>query len=680
MRRLRIARGSGSSREPLAAFSNSCAGIVIHLIYFSLVYEDELPDDIGHPHENAEILAEKLANFDYSEDDDQEAMGGEAEETEDLPALPGGAGEEEQGSSMTSADPQEDDGSSGSAAQGLSVLMSSGQPYVGVISGGEGARSFRRSSSGGNFNVDFSGEERSSQNGQSSRSGSILKRSDTATSGLSQVTDDSLDASGSISARSAKSSTLRRNSGGGGAGGKVATRRKKKDKGKLDLFEQVMENGKGLVYDPSVGQFRERRGIRRRTSISPADLANLHGVNDHFHYVKFMKREKEAMTYKMNLLMKEANEGESHAMTNEEMEKKMLKGRSVLASNLYKECALCEKVYRPWNLPGIVPFKSVADWRMKHGAGFPKKDRRWAQSRIYEPVQLCLFCTQFFDADFSDFVEYHLGSTDIVDPALEIEDLSGKKNELDAKVTKSLQEYSQKGIVKQDFVRPGSAFLQEMELDALRDKRYLPKLMSNMGCDLARAVLPENVPTKLFQPTTKHGGLGSSHMAKKKVGRKGGGKPGMSQSGPVKLESITQGGRKVSRRELLLESLKQNETESLSPKSRMTRMHFEKSELKLRQSGINLKVGSHLKRKKKKRGSLKPATLPGINSHKKLESLMAEDSSEDGDAERLRKENVGPNLHPKMSGRGMDKRRKKKKSSEESVYRMSMKKASTVYV
>ena len=111
---------------------------------------------------------------------------------------------------------------------------------------------------------------------------------------------------------------------------------KKKDLGQLDLFERVMENGKGLVYDPSVGQFRDRKGLSRRTSISPADMANLHGVNDHFHYVKFMKREKDAMTFKMGLLMKE-EEGLGHQeMTNEEKEKEMLKGSSVLSSKMHQ--------------------------------------------------------------------------------------------------------------------------------------------------------------------------------------------------------------------------------------------------------------------------------------------------------------------------------------------------------
>ena len=375
----------------------------------------------------------------------------------------------------------------------------------------------------------------------------------------------------------------------------------------------------------------------------------MHGIKQDFHYVRFMKREKEAMTFKLGVLMKEQEEGMATEMTNEQRTKEMMKGSSVLASNLFKDCALCEKTYRPWNLPGKIPFKAIVEWRKNHAQPFgfdnagkveiqvdkvclakvdgkwvsgmvdgesrnsggsgkswdvrldssgeiveveralikmKVADRRLAQFRIYEPVPLCLFCTQFFDTDFSDYVEYHLGSTDIRDPALEIEDNSGTKNELNPDVTKKLQDYAVNHIIQSDYIRPTSAFMQEMEMDALRDKkyvrpseasahahapasqqpspcslsvalcglpracpgkstvhvvlhcagsfthitpypprfarRYLPKLMSSMGCELARAVRPENQKKTLFTPTTQHAGLGSG-MRNKKKGRGGDG-------------------------------------------------------------------------------------------------------------------------------------------------------------
>jgi len=228
-----------------------------------------------------------------------------------------------------------------------------------------------------------------------------------------------------------------------------------------------MQSGKKLVYDPSVGQFLDKKSAAK----------NCHGVAEDFHYVQFMKRERDAMQYKLNVLMKEQTEGEKHIVTNEEQEKEALKGSSVLAANLYKDCALCEMTYRPWNLPGKVPFKAVAAWKKNRGVPVPINDRRLQKSRLYEPVPLCLFCTQFFDKDFSDYVNYHLGTTEIRDKTLLLEDNTGRHNELDPSVTKKLQHYTNTGTLQTDFIRPGSAFIQEMEMDALRDKRYLPKLM-----------------------------------------------------------------------------------------------------------------------------------------------------------------------------------------------------------
>ena len=82
-----------------------------------------------------------------------------------------------------------------------------------------------------------------------------------------------------------------------------------------DLFERVMQSGKKLVYDPSVGQFLDKKAAAR------AKTNGLHGNDEDFHYVKFMKRERNAMQYKLNVLMKEQTEGAQHELTNEEQEK-----------------------------------------------------------------------------------------------------------------------------------------------------------------------------------------------------------------------------------------------------------------------------------------------------------------------------------------------------------------------
>ena len=117
-----------------------------------------------------------------------------------------------------------------------------------------------------------------------------------------------------------------------------------------------MENGKGLVYDPNVGQYIDRRGVVKEKNNMPEEqYDSMHGVKEEFHYVRFMKREKEAMTYKLGMLMKEQEEGEKHIVTNEQKEKEMLKGSAVLASNLYKDCALCEQVRAVFTSTGLAP-------------------------------------------------------------------------------------------------------------------------------------------------------------------------------------------------------------------------------------------------------------------------------------------------------------------------------------
>jgi len=617
-------REIGATQEIRDEIVDKCS-IVLRVDY-------PLPPEIAEEHESAEILAEKIAHFDYSDASAEEDEVGSVVDVDSVAST----------SEMVDRD--------------LDALDESGA-FVGIVTGGE-------SEIMSQVGFNESGLPRSA----GSAGKLIGSRTNTAASFASIMTEeDSMD---SVHPNSHHKRHRHRHHHH-----HQKKKRKKKDRGKLDLFEQVMENGKGLVYDPSIGQFSDRKGITRRKSLSPEQIKNLHGVNDHFNYVKFMKREKDAMTMKMGFLLKEAEEkahhhGHSGNLTNEEMAKKIMSQGSVLESSLIKKCALCEVERAPWNLPGRVPFKAVADWRRGRGAAFPKNDRRLAQSRMYEPVQLCLFCTQFFTADFSDYVEYHLGSTGIKDKALEVEDTSGRKNELNPDITRSLQDYSERKVVKQDFIRPSSAFLQEMELDALRDKKYLPKLMSNMGVSLARAVLPENAPKQLFVPTTQHGGLGSSLRRKKRAN----GRSGMSKSGPLKLKSLWHGGKNVSRRELLVGQLQESQ-EALSPlsKSANLRNAFENSEKNLRQSGINLAVKPNLKRggrkKRKKGNSSQPA-----NTHSKLEAILADD-----DEPETQRENVRPNNN-RRAGRGEGGRRREKPPPQVSAYKQSMKKASSVYV
>ena len=187
---------------------------------------------------------------------------------------------------------------------------------------------------------------------------------------------------------------------------------------------------------------------------------------------------------------------------------------------------------------------------------------------------MCLFCTQFFDEDFSNYVNYHLGTTEIADRTLQLEDQSGKLNELDPSITRRLHNYSVTKTLNADFLRPTSAFIQEMEIDALRDKKYLPKLMSNMGCTLARTSRSDYVDVtkvQLFSPQTKHGrerpskilnsnsrieASDNSDNPNKKSTEKI--SPTKKRGNSFKVKPLYKAGRKLSRREFLADQMNAN--------------------------------------------------------------------------------------------------------------------------
>ena len=76
-----------------------------------------------------------------------------------------------------------------------------------------------------------------------------------------------------------------------------------------------------------------------------------------------------------------------------------------------RPCALCEKSFKLTNLPGVATFRALADWRAARGAPYDARDRRFHVARLYTQQRLCLFCTQFFDKTYSDYVQYHRNAT-----------------------------------------------------------------------------------------------------------------------------------------------------------------------------------------------------------------------------------------------------------------------------
>lgn len=86
-------------------------------------------------------------------------------------------------------------------------------------------------------------------------------------------------------------------------------------------------------------------------------------------------------------------------------------------------CGCCERPFRNRALLGIATFHAIAEWRARRGSPIDPRDARHAQTRRYEGEKLCLFCTQFFDEDFAEYVRIAGVGDDVLnvdDPVLRL--------------------------------------------------------------------------------------------------------------------------------------------------------------------------------------------------------------------------------------------------------------------
>jgi hypothetical protein len=146
-------------------------------------------------------------------------------------------------------------------------------------------------------------------------------------------------------------------------------------------------------------------------------------------------------------------------------------------------CAVCERRFHPRNLVGMVPFMAVVKWRDAHKAPFDPRDRRLWTNHVYEDVRTCIFCTQFFDVDFPDYLNYHRGMTERRDSILLLEGNREGSN-LDPGVTYRLQEFV-KGRPAKELTRPLSRLNLQLTLMALRQRKEQPLLMADLGCEVS---------------------------------------------------------------------------------------------------------------------------------------------------------------------------------------------------
>lgn len=146
----------------------------------------------------------------------------------------------------------------------------------------------------------------------------------------------------------------------------------------------------------------------------------------------------------------------------------------------------------------------------------PKWKQRLDPSKRYEPCKLCIFCMQFFDKNFVEYISYHKGTTKLKDKAL---DMEGERADsgLDENVSRVLEKKKPGTLIplNMEHIEP---VLQDLAFLHLKTMSEKPRLMETMGCQLARYSNPAN---RIKLKTTTYGGGRRRSEGPKKLRHKG---------------------------------------------------------------------------------------------------------------------------------------------------------------
>jgi hypothetical protein len=157
----------------------------------------------------------------------------------------------------------------------------------------------------------------------------------------------------------------------------------------LDLFHRVMKTGGNYAYDGNIGQY-----IHVDTLASRDDDTLIHAD---LNYLKLMKREKLEMG-KIVQSKIDQRSAEQYANAFDSTADKLQEWKGKLP------CSLCELMFPVAQLLGTISFKAVTKWKEVHNVTVAQ-DAKIKAENVYDSSKLCLFCTQFFDASYSDVFE-----------------------------------------------------------------------------------------------------------------------------------------------------------------------------------------------------------------------------------------------------------------------------------
>lgn len=168
----------------------------------------------------------------------------------------------------------------------------------------------------------------------------------------------------------------------------------------LDLFHRVMKNGENYAYDGNIGQYVHIDTLKDRVVDGTGNVVN---VSRDLNYLKFMKREKHEMTKIVE---------ETIQRRNDEYVENVID----ITHDTLKEwkgkvpCSLCEHPFPPSQLLGTISLNTLLNWRSDHLHQPVEQDPPSKSSLLkkYQMVKLCVFCSQFFDENFSHSLDVEM--------------------------------------------------------------------------------------------------------------------------------------------------------------------------------------------------------------------------------------------------------------------------------
>ena len=133
-----------------------------------------------------------------------------------------------------------------------------------------------------------------------------------------------------------------------------------------------------------------------------------------------MRRRIEAIAVEPDLHSYDDDPRSRYAASVDEDEARVLIDAGAAARAAMVPCTCCERPYRARAMLGVASFHAVAEWRRRRGADIPRGDARHGITKRYEGAKLCVFCTQFFDDEFCDYVRISGDAAVVDDPVLRL--------------------------------------------------------------------------------------------------------------------------------------------------------------------------------------------------------------------------------------------------------------------